>query len=138
MGRASALSTRRPELQVQFADVERDTAGGNTTAWEATELRTPPPSEIPTYTVRRSFPDIGYDRANPDFYREVSRYTAFHVLFRPVRLVVENNGSTPADDVRVEIEVDETSGVSLKENQPDEPTRTLRIAVGSEAVRLVD
>jgi hypothetical protein len=88
------------------------------------KLRTPQPSKIPSYSVKRSPYEITIDRDNPNFYREVAEYAAFQSLFRRVRLVIENTGSTPAEDVRVEIEVDEASGVSLKEYEPDEPARS--------------
>lgn len=71
----------------------------------------------------RSFPDLGYERANPDFYRDVATWAAFSNLYRQVRLVIENTGPSPAEDVRVEIEVDESAGVSLQEHQVDDPVR---------------
>jgi hypothetical protein len=137
MGRAAALGLRRPQLAVQFADLESGTPLGTSIEWEAIELRTPPPSNIPTYSRARSSFDIALDRDNPDFYREVAEYAAFQSLFRPVRLVVENTGSTAAEDVRVEIEVDEASGVSLKEYEPDEPVRTRIMGVHSAVFRSV-
>ena len=109
-------------MQVQFADVEADTAIGTTFAWEAIDLRTPAPAKIPAYSVSRSFPDVDYELTNPNFYREVAAYAAFQNLLRPVRLVVENTGSTSPDDIRVEIDVEEASGVSLKEYEPSEPS----------------
>jgi hypothetical protein len=121
MGRASALGLRRSELSVQFADVESGRPIGTSIEWEATELRTPPPSKIPSYSANRSSFEVTLGRENPDFYREVAQYAAFQSLFRPVRLVIENAGSTPAEHVRVEVEVDEPSGVLLKEYEPDEP-----------------
>jgi hypothetical protein len=101
----------------------------------ATELRTPPPSEIPSYSVRQSSFDVTLESDNPEFYREVAEYATFQSLFRPVRLVIENSGSTPAEHVRVEIEVDEVSGVSLKEYEPDEPTRTRMLGVNPDVFR---
>jgi hypothetical protein len=137
MGRASALGLRRPELAVQFADVESGKPIGTSIEWEATELRTPPPSKIPSYSVRRSSFEVTLDRDNPNFYREVAVYAAFQSLFRPVRLVIENTGSTPAEDVRVEIEVDKASGVSLKEYEPDEPARTQMMGVNPDVLRSI-
>jgi hypothetical protein len=137
MGRAAALGLRRSELTVQFADVESGTPIGTSIEWEATELRTPPPSKIPSYSVRRSSYEVTLDRDNPDFYREVAHYAAFQSLFRPVRLVIENTGSSPAEDVRLEIEVDEASGVSLKEYEPDEPARTRMMGVNPDALRSI-
>jgi len=136
MGRAAALGPRRSELAVQFADVDSGRPIGTSMEWEATELRIPPPSQIPSYVRRSSF-DVTLDRDNPDFYREVAEYAAFQSLFRPVRLVIENTGSTPAEDVRVEIEVDEASGVSLKEYEPDEPARTLMMGVNPDVFRSI-
>jgi Putative DNA-binding domain len=135
MGRASTVGLRRSELAVQFADVETGKPIGPSIAWEATELRTPPPSQIPSYSVRRSSFDVTLDRDNPDFYREVAEYAAFQSLFRPVRVVIQNIGSTPAEHVRVEIEVDPASGVSLKEYEPDEPARTRMMGVNSDVFR---
>lgn len=137
MGRASALGLRRSELAVQFADVESGQPIGTSIEWEATELRIPPPSKIPSYSPRRSSFEVTFDRDNPNFYREVAEYAAFQSLFRPVRLVIENTGSTPAEDVRVEIEVDEGSGVSLKESEPDEPARTQMMGVNPDALRSI-
>lgn len=137
MGRASVLGVRRSELAVQFADVESGKPIGTSIDWEATELRTPPPSKIPSYSVRRSSFEFTLDRDNPNFYREVAEYAAFQSLFRPVRLVIENTGSTPAEDVRVEIEVDGASGVSLKEFEPDEPTRTRTMGVNPNVFRSI-
>jgi predicted HTH transcriptional regulator len=51
MGRASALGLRRSELSLQFADVESGRPIGTSIEWEATELRTPPPSKIPSYSA---------------------------------------------------------------------------------------
>jgi len=110
---------------------------GTSIEWEAIELRTPPPSEIPSYSVRRSSFEVTLDRDNPDFYREVAEYAAFQSLFRPVRLVVENTGSTPAEEVRVEIEVDEASDVSLKEYEPEEPARTRMMGVNPDTLRSI-
>jgi hypothetical protein len=135
MGRAAALGIRRPQLAVQFADLESGKPLGTSIEWEAFELRTPPPSKIPSYSRARSSFDIALDRDNPDFYREVAEYAAFQSLFRPVRLVIENKGSTPAEDVRVEIEVDEASSVSIREYEPDEPVRTRMLGVDSAVFR---
>jgi hypothetical protein len=137
MGRASALGVRRSELAVQFADVESRKPIGAWIEWEATNLRTPAPSTIPIYSVKRSPYEITVDRDNPDFYREVAEYAAFQSLFRPVRLVIENTGSALAEDVRVEIEVDEASGVSLKEYEPDEPARTRMMGVNPDVFRSI-
>lgn len=137
MGRASVLGLQRSELAVQFADVESGKPIGTSIEWEATVLRTPPPSKIPSYSIRRSSFEVTLDRDNPNFYREVVEYAAFHRLFRPVRLVIENTGSTPAEDVRVEIETDEASGVSLKEYAPDEPVRTRMMGVDPDVFRSI-
>ena len=80
---------------------------------------------------------VTLDRDNPDFYREVAEYAAFLSLFRPVRLVIENSGSTPAEPVRVEIEVDADSGVSLKEYEPDQPSRTRMMGVNADVFRSI-
>jgi hypothetical protein len=111
MGRVAALGLRRSELAVQFADVQSGHPIGTSIEWEATELRTPPPSKIPSYSAKRSSFDVTFDRDNPSFYREVADYAVFQSMFRPVRLVIENTGTTPAENVRVEVEVDEASGV---------------------------
>lgn len=135
MGRASAIGLRRSVLAVQFADVESGTPVGTSIAWEATELRLPPSEKIPSYTETRSSFGSVLDRDNRDFYREVARYAAFQSLFRPVRVVIENPGSTSAEHVRVEIEVDEASGVSLREYEPDEPSRSRVLGLNSAVFR---
>ena len=100
-------------------------------------MRTPPPPKIPSYSVTRSSFEVTFDRDNPDFYREVAECAAFQSLFRPVRLVIENTGSTPAEHVRVEIEVYEASGVSLKDYEPDEPARTRMMGVNPDVFRSI-
>ena len=52
MGRSVTVAGERPELRVQFAEIERDAAVGDQTAWEAVNMSFPPESEIPDYATR--------------------------------------------------------------------------------------
>jgi hypothetical protein len=51
-------------------------------------------------------------------------YEAFNYhLFRPVRLLVENAGSTLASEVRLELDIVSAAGVSVKGHEPSMPRR---------------
>lgn len=137
MGRASVLGVRHSEVAVQFADLETGKPIGGSIEWNATNLRVPPLSTIPVYSGTPSSFEITLDRTNPHFYREVAQYAAFLSLFRPARVVIENIGSAPAEDVRIEIEVDEGSVLSMKEYEPVAPARTREIGVSSDVFRSI-
>lgn len=121
-------------LSVEFADIARDAALGNTIGWDAERLETPPPDEIPDVVPPRhevfglgatvSFADP-FNRPNPNYLRELAEFEFVRRLFRPVRLVVRNEGDVGASNVRCELAVPSDIGVSVidAEDRPNAPER---------------
>lgn len=123
------------ELLVQFAHVERDDARGSDISWDAEFCEMPAENLIPDLSSPRQRHPFGLDmsiiqfnpmdRLNHDYFRERASFEFSHRLFRPVRLLVENIGQAPANNVRVEITVPRSIGVVVMDTSemPAPPKR---------------
>lgn len=129
MGRSVAVAGERPELRVLFADIERDVAVGDQMAWEAVNASFPPEDEIPDYATRSDMYGVGLNTDNRHFYRDIAKYAAFMSVYRPVRLLIENTGTTAARDVRLELTVTKERGLRLASQPPSEPERTIYLGL---------
>ncbi len=113
IGPAAAVSEAR--LAVEFADPDRELPLGATLEWSAELCQMPERKQIPSFrgrSIQVRLPNsqiidhsfLHHDPlANPDYYREAADYIRFRKLTRNVRLVVTNEGETPATDVRLEL-----------------------------------
>ncbi|MCH8147649.1 MAG: ATP-binding protein [Planctomycetes bacterium] len=122
------------QLSVEFADTERDTALGAKLTWDAELLQTPPFDQIPDLELpphRRlsiGLPAIELDPSNMlnrNYLRALANFEWFRRLFRPVRLVVRNEGDVAAKGVRCELATPADTGVVLLDaaDRPDAPRR---------------
>jgi hypothetical protein len=127
MGRSAAVGRERPELRVQFAEIERDLAIGEQTAWEAMNTSVPSDKDIPDFVTRSRGFGIGVDSDNRHFYRQFAKYAAFMSVYRPVRLLIENSGATAARDVRLELPVSKERGIRLASHAPSAPERRIHL-----------
>jgi Schlafen, AlbA_2 len=129
MGRSVAVGRERPELGVQFAEIERDLAIGDRTAWEAVNASVPPAEDIPDFVTRSRALGIGVNNDNRHFYRQFAKYAAFMSVYKPVRLLIENLGATAARDVRLELPVSKERSVRLASHAPSAPERMIYLGL---------
>ncbi|MCH7994342.1 MAG: ATP-binding protein, partial [Planctomycetes bacterium] len=118
------------KLTVEFADTARDSALGAKLTFDAELLQTPdqiPNLELPRH---RRFEGLAIEldpsnKLNRDYFRELAYFEQFRRLFRPVRLVVRNEGDVAAKGVRCELETPADTGVVLLDaaDRPDAPRR---------------
>lgn len=130
MGRDTILSYAVPLLNLKFAEL-KNRIELNT----AIELTSIAYDEIPTplpemgEKSRNTIFDIPESTSfvNKDYWRELERYIRIHSLVRPVGLVLRNQGSSLAQQVRVEIIGSNSNGITVidEDDLPKEPAYRL-------------
>lgn len=131
MGNVAELQA--PALDVQFAEIRRDSALGPRLTWNAELVHVPTRDEIPELTLPpHRYLDSGqaidldpWNKLNRDFLRELAEYEVVRRLFRPLRLVVWNAGEVAATNVRCELAVHTDIGAMVWDTAdwPDAPRR---------------
>lgn len=148
MGSGQLLIEREAVLAIEFAATDRERSFGEKLDWSAELCEMPNPEEIPRFddapapirwpdghTIQiPNFSSFDSDnRLNHRFFHDLAEYTAFHKLFKMVRLVVTNNGEAPASDVRIEICIPHGSGFGIVDRSevPDAPKQRTSIFASS-------
>lgn len=120
-----------PLLDVQFFDHEELVPLGHTFEFETGNLVVPDDQKIPDYGVSHysvggnlslSLPIVGRNR---DYFREAARYLKTSMETSRTEFVVSNSGSVVAQDVRLEITIDDPSGNVIVRDEtsiPAEPS----------------
>jgi len=136
MGSSHVPVLQKGDVIVEFADARRNVSLGTSIDWSAELCQMPQladipklvPGAMPTHPlgIDPSMFSFGMNELNSNFYREMANYERFRRLFREIRLVVSNCGTTAATDVRVEIEVPKNKGFGVLECEkiPQLPERT--------------
>ena len=153
MGGGHSFNENDAHLTVEFANTEREQSLGEEITWSAEFCEMPELNNIPEFDdfpppIRRPDGQIFHipkissfnldSRVNSQFFRQLANFTFFHKLFKKIRLVVANNGESPASDVRLEICIQGDSGVVVldKSDTPDVPRQRLGLVVAPAFKRL--
>jgi hypothetical protein len=126
------------ELQVEFANVDRDRSLGVSIPLDAEFCQVPPPETIPDVSEtdlesrHRSIRMAAFDfvnSPNEDYLRELAEYEFAQRLFRPVRLAIKNVGCVAAYNVHVEITIPLAGRTFVLKgsDRPDTPRRYVNL-----------
>jgi len=135
MGKSEVSSTQKPIITIEFAATEREQRLGSKIQWKGEFCNMPEVKDIPDLSPpRRASNQLGilmpglssfsFDNIlNEDFFRKYANYEFLKRLYKPIRLVVCNDGKTFADDVRVEIEIIKGQGLGVCDGSefPEKP-----------------
>lgn len=115
MGIQPQLGRNNPQLEVFFADPRTRSRLPDTQAMNSLALTCLDQSSIPDYTEGNlgPFATVHSLFINHDYYRELVEYTQISRLVLPFYLAVANSGSLTANDVRLEIRIDQGAGEIL-------------------------
>ncbi|GAB6112407.1 AlbA family DNA-binding domain-containing protein [Desulfomicrobium salsuginis] len=116
MGINSFVSEEKsPILEIYFVDKEKREILPDTYSSSSLVLNVPRQKDIPDYKGNKQRPALGYsfdlDRTNSDYYRELTRFTSIHRLTFPIYFAIKNSGSGVANDVRVEIKIQDSKNI---------------------------
>ena len=140
MGSGHGIVEMEADLTIEFAAADREQSLGDKIDWHADFCEMPEFKDIPEFDdtpapIRlpggHSFhiPSVSAmsfeNRVNPKFFRELAIHTFFHRLFKKVRLVVSNKGESQATDVRLELCIQNGTGLGIvdKSDAPDVPKK---------------
>ena len=120
-----------PILDLQFANTDTGELLGDTLPISVVNIAIPNSSTIPDYPSRKSsfylIPGIlDRDRDNPDYYREMATYLQEINRVSPTNFAIINSGLTTAQDVKVEITIQNPRTIFLmtEHDLPSEPIRS--------------
>ncbi len=116
-----AVQTVEPRLEISFFDRAEGRSLGDAIAIKCLALQTPQASEIPDYVENRDWRDIMPGYTNPDYYRELVRFTCLAQLLQPISFTITNFGDVLASDVRLVFEVDDPANVLYFCDEIDRP-----------------
>ena len=120
----------QPLLKIEFAETATKSLLGNMLKIQTTNIRMPDPrySPIPDYGQSISISpflsmNIDYIGKNKNYYRELADYNRTTMSVKPVNFVVTNSGTVIADDVRIEIRIEDNEKyIFIDENDyPEKP-----------------
>ncbi|NJD92188.1 MAG: ATP-binding protein [Geobacter sp.] len=119
------------EMQIEFADNQRETSLGKQISLDAEFCSMPKAEDIPDLLPPRNQHPFGLGIAyedpmcptNRDYFRDIAGFEFSRRLYRPVRLVLANIGKVAANNVRVEMTVSTNCGivVTSESKLPDRP-----------------
>lgn len=114
-----------PVLEIYFTDKENRDILPDTLSAFSLVLNTPRQRDIPDYKGNQRRPTWGYsldlERANSDYYRELTQFTTLYRLLSPINFVIKNSGSAVANDVRVEIKIQDPKNIIKALDEYDMP-----------------
>jgi hypothetical protein len=124
MGVATILQEdSHPVLEIYFANTKNREVLPDTLAAFSLALKTPRRKDIPDYKGKQRRPVWEYsfdlEQANSDYYRELTEFTTLNRLVFPVNFAIRNTGSTVANDVRVEIKIQDPKNIILALDEYD-------------------
>lgn len=120
----------QPLLEIEFAETATKSLLGNMLIIETTNIRMPDPRYFPIPDYGQSISispflsmNIGNIGKNKNYYRELADYNRTTMSVKPVNFVVTNSGTVVADDVRIEIRIeDNEKHIFIDENEyPEKP-----------------
>lgn len=130
MGMPLGIQHGSPELKIYFAEPNSRLLLTTKPSLKSLVLDTPNMSSIPDYEPEDSDPFgmrlLSIAQTNSKYYRQLVIYTYYARLLSPLYLAVNNNGSSTAHDVRIEIKVDtEDKKIFVFDDEfyPDVPKR---------------
>lgn len=114
-----------PDLEIYFADKENRDILPYTLSASSLVLNTPRQKDIPDYKSNQRRPPWGYnnldlERANSDYYRELTKFTTLYRFLSPINFAIKNSGSI-ANDVRVEIKIQDPKNIIKALDEYDMP-----------------
>jgi len=108
-----------PTLHLTFADLTERRVKSTRRQLTSTTLRTP--QAVPDQTAKI---DILNGLFNPDYYRELLHYAAFHARHKPVGIAITNASNVTAYDVRITLTIpDPKRDVLIALDAPAPPER---------------
>jgi len=118
-----ASKPQAASLEVQFGDVENDTAIGTSFQIKADFFNFPSKEDIPSLQLpRKHLPPVldamdqfHQEVVDPDYYRKMAHCAHHRYNFHPFRFVITNCGEVPAADVRLELQTPTESGIEILE-----------------------
>lgn len=119
------------QLQVAFADCDRDVALGTELSYRSEFCKIPSDDVIPDCVrdepeghLASMMQTIERRYWNKNFYRELSEYEFLRRLYKPVRLSIKNISPQPAKHVRIEIELQNIAAIhAIKNSDLPRPPR---------------
>ena len=110
-----AVDDNHPVLEIFFADKENRILLPDTQAVSSLVLHTPPRKDIPDFNGGRSRQRLAYgiDLGTPNYnyYRELTKFTELNRLLTPFKFAIKNTGSMVANDVRVEVKIQDQQNI---------------------------
>lgn len=132
MGESSQPASEEASLAIEFAEIESENSSGTQMDCNVELCQVPHTDEIPSYEIKNelkynSLPgghrtlDLSATMSshfynaqlNPSYYRQLAKYLFFNRFTQKCRLMVENTGKVPANDVRVEISIQRGNGFGI-------------------------
>lgn len=114
-----------PVLEIFFVDKENREILPDTFFASSLVLNTPRQKDIPNYKGNQRRPQWGYgldlERTNSDYYRELTNFTTLDRLLTPIHFAIKNSGSVVANDVRVEIKIQDPQNIIKALDEYDMP-----------------
>ncbi len=106
MGVSTVEQAQGVRLELFFAKGGRKSLGLNLN-FECLALVTPKKKDLPDYSEKLMKHEVHFESVNYEYYRELVHYTKIINLVRPVTFAVINHGDAAANDVRLEIILDD-------------------------------
>lgn len=113
-----------PRLDISFYDNNRDCLIGQILNIECSILNITDPENIPDYgyTIGMGL-SINVPLINVDYWRDLVKYISFIRSVHPVELAIKNIDTVSANDVRVEITIEDPSREMIIYESSDKPSR---------------
>ena len=130
MGREVVPSALVPVMDLQFADHKTCKELGTDIKLKSVVFAQPL-QPLPTKKDSKNrlggydLPVPIHEQVNPDFWQEQETFIRLKALFRPVVLIVQNQSSILAEQVRVEITGSHSGGIGVTDELPDKPADRL-------------
>ena len=126
MGVATSVSKESgPVLEIYFAEKENREILPDTLSAFSLVLKTPRKKDIPDYKGNQRRPSWGYnfdiEHTNSDYYRKLVKFTTLDRLTSPINFAIKNSGSSVANDVRVEIKIQDPKNIIKAIDEYDMP-----------------
>jgi len=120
-----ASEESHPVLEINFADKENRTLLSDTLSAFSLVLKTPRQKDIPDYKGNQRRPSWGsafdLEHTNSDYYRKLVKFTTLYRLISPINFAIKNSGSSVANDVRVEIKIQDPKSIIKAIDEYDMP-----------------
>ncbi len=113
-------------LKFQFINTEKNSLLGDSLDIDTTALDVPVDHEIPDYVTKYGQIAKKLGMGNTNFYRKLAEYMKLITSVEPLNFAVTNFGKMEANNVRVEVEIEDISENILLMSEDDLPVRPVK------------